>query len=92
MRFLLTHVAWTWFGSDELEGLAGLTDLQDKHLIVEHNVLLCNIFLNRSLFSEWDFAKAFLPGYSKQGKQKLSSTPARIKINIDFLETSSLLN
>lgn len=38
------------------------------------------------------FCKGFLPGYSKQEKQKLSSTPARIKINIDFLETSSLLN
>lgn len=92
MRFLLRDLVWTWLGSDELEGLAGLTDLQYKHIFIENNILLYNIFFNSSLFSQWDFCKDFLTLYSKQGKLKLSSAPARIKINIDFLETSSLLN
>lgn len=47
MRFLLRDVVWMWLGSDKLEGLVGLTDLQYKHTFIEHDILLYSIFLKK---------------------------------------------
>lgn len=43
MRFLLRDVVRTWLSLDDLEDLAGLTDLQYERIRIEHNSLLHGI-------------------------------------------------